>query len=443
MKSSTHTPSPMKSNIGIIFLVIFIDIMGFSMIFPLFPEMLAYYLPDALAPESFLGTSVAFLESLRGGNEEGGFLMTVIFGGFLGSLYALMQFVFNPLWGRLSDKLGRRAVLLMTLSGTALSYVLWIFSRSFGLFLISRLASGIMAGNLSVATAAVADVTTRKERSKGMAFVGVAFGLGFLLGPAIGGFASVINLLEVSPSLAAYGLHPFSFPACIALSLALVNLLWAFFKFKETHPVEKRAEQVQRSLYPFKHIFAFQNSDVRQVNRVYWFFMLIISGLEFTMPFVVADRFAYTPGQIGQMFIFLGFVLIFTQGFLVRKLIPRCGEKKVALLGLFFGVLGFTGVALAEVTPFFYVSLSFFAMGLGMVSVCLSALISLYTDENNQGYALGVFRSAGSLARACGPFLAAALYFCWGATTAYMLGAAVLLLPLALAFSFPKPELQE
>lgn len=440
MQNAKNTTAPLKTNRGIIFLVIFIDIMGFSMIFPLFPALLAYYSPQALGGNSWLGNSVAFLESLRPGSGDNAFLTTVVFGGFLGSLYALMQFLCNPLWGRLSDKLGRRKVLLMTLSGTALSYLLWVISQSFELFLISRIASGIMAGNLSVATAAIADITTRKDRTKGMAFVGVAFGLGFLLGPAIGGFASYVNLADIYPALAAYHLHPFVFPACIALGLALVNLLWAFFRFKETLSLENRIALAQKTLYPFKHIFAFENKDVRRVNRVYLLFMLIISGLEFTMPFVVADRFGYTPAQIGKMFIFLGFVLIFTQGFLVRKLVSRLGEKLLALGGLLSGAIGFAGVALAQITFVFYVGLSFFAIGLGMVSVCLSSLISLYADDANQGYALGVFRSAGSLARACGPFLAAALYFYWGATVAYLLGACVLLVPAVWALWFSKPN---
>ena len=137
-------------------------------------------------------------------------LETVIFGGILGSLYAVLQFFFAPVWGGLSDRYGRKPVLLITLGGTAMGYFLWIMAGDFWVLLFSRIIGGMAGGNISVATAAIADVTPREERSKGMAFVGIAFGLGFVLGPAIGGFASQWDWSD--SNLVFFGMHPFRRP---------------------------------------------------------------------------------------------------------------------------------------------------------------------------------------------------------------------------------------
>ena len=153
-----------KGSLGIIFTTVFIDLVGFSIIFPLFPAMLKYYL-EREDPESLLGEMTGWLDSITlTGGADTSFYTTVFFGGILGFIYSLLQFVFSPIWGRLSDRHGRRPVLLFTLAGTALSYLIWIFSGSFLLLVLSRLLGGIMSGNLAVATAAVADVTSKENR---------------------------------------------------------------------------------------------------------------------------------------------------------------------------------------------------------------------------------------------------------------------------------------
>ena len=235
-----------RSILGVVFLTLFIDLVGFSIIFPLFPAMLDYYLP----PEeegSFLAFIVDWLgKSSRSDGSFGDstFLAHVLFGGFLGSLYSLLQFVFAPFWGRLSDRYGRKPILFLTILGNMLGYLMWAFSGSFWLLIASRILSGTSSGNLSVATAAVADITVAEKRSRGMALVGVAFGLGFLVGPAIGGFSSLIDLGTYFPDLVRYGINPFSVPAFIAFSLSLLNLLWVALKFNETLPLEKTGYDV-------------------------------------------------------------------------------------------------------------------------------------------------------------------------------------------------------
>ena len=233
-----------RATFGVVFLTIFLDMVGFSVIFPLFPAMLDHYLDR----ESLLGGGLLtdFVRSLQGLAFEGDSqnkdfrFETVIFGGALGSLYAILQFFFAPIWGRLSDKIGRRPVLMFTLAGTCLGYGLWIFAGSFWVLVLSRILGGVASGNLSVATASIADVTSRESRSKGMAFVGVAFGLGFIIGPALGGFASQWSWGNGENLV--FGLNPFSLAALISFCLALINWFWLAFSFKETLPEEKRGK---------------------------------------------------------------------------------------------------------------------------------------------------------------------------------------------------------
>ena len=179
-----HRP---RSRLGVILLTIFLDLVGFSIIFPLFPSILGHYLPRE-GDGGILAAFVSLMSTLpvvEGSHQL--FLTHVLFGGILGSLYSILQFTSAPIWGRMSDHLGRRRIMLWTVAGTTFGYLIWLFSGSFLLLVLSRVISGISGGNLSVATAAVADVTGKESRSNGMALIGVAFGLGFIVGPVIGG----------------------------------------------------------------------------------------------------------------------------------------------------------------------------------------------------------------------------------------------------------------
>jgi len=265
-------------------LTIFIDLVGFSIIFPLFPSILDYYLAKD-GGSGLLANLLAWLDNLSatlGGGER---FTPVLFGGVLGSLYATLQFFFAPIWGGLSDKHGRRPILIITTIGMALSYFAWVFAGNFGLLIAARIIGGIMSGNLSVATAAVSDVTTEKDRAKGMGIIGAAFGLGFVAGPAIGGFASSIDLLAMNPDLGAYGINPFSFVALIATVLSVVNFVWIHRRFAESLPPEKRhADLASRN--PIKRMLQPLPKPIRKTNLAYLIYILAFSGMEFTLTFL-------------------------------------------------------------------------------------------------------------------------------------------------------------
>lgn len=431
-----------KRTLGIIFLTLFLDLVGFSIIFPLFPAMLDYYLPHNTGHESLLGQLVEPLFTLaeNSGAENPKFMTAVLFGGILGSLYSILQFVFSPLWGAYSDRVGRRKVLLITISGLALSYAAWCLAASFWVLVLARVLGGIMGGNLSVATAAVADSTTREKRSSGLAIIGIAFGLGFIVGPGIGGLLAKINLLEHYPALQRFGINPFSVPALVSCLLALVNLIWVTTRFKETLPPEKRGKQVGHKGLSVFRIFKDASSKTIRTNLIYLIYMLAFSGMEFTLSFLAVERFLFTPAQNGGMFVFIGFVLILVQGFIVRRFANPVGEKTLAIIGIMCGIAAFLSLSTATALGFFFGALSLMAFSVGLVSPTLSALISLYTKEDEQGTALGVFRSAGSLARAIGPLLAAFAFFAYGSKSAYLMGAVIVTLPLILAYKLPKPD---
>ena len=438
--SASTTPAAPRS-LGVIFLTIFIDLLGFTIIFPLFPAILDHYLQvdgNAGILGWILGHIDQFAE-LAGSKDN---YRAVLFGWILGSLYAILQFVFAPIWGSLSDRIGRRNVLLITVSGTTLSYVLWIFSGSFGLFILARLIGGAFAGNLSVATAAVADVTSRENRAKGMGIVGVAFGLGFLFGPALGSVASFFDLSLNRPNLAALGINPFSAAAVLSLGFSVINLVWIWARFKETlHQQPRDPDKVPtRIRNPLRELIAADAGPARRTSWLYFIYILSFSGMEFSLPFLATERFGYAPTDMFKIFVFLGVVLIFTQGGIVRRAVPKFGEKPVLIAGLAFVSLGILIVGFANNTGLLYTGLAALGLGSGLTNPAVSALVSLYSPASQQGGMLGIFRALGSLARAIGPLTACFFYWWFGATVTYLACALLVLIPCVLTFPLPKPS---
>lgn len=424
-----------------IFLILFIDLVGFSIIFPLFPAMLTHYLAQE-GQTGLLGSflrAVQHLQSLLGSSASlSQQVPIVLFGGVLGSLYSLLQFLFAPVWGALSDRYGRKPILILSLSGIALSYVGWFFAGSFWLLVLARVVGGGMSGNISAATAAVSDVTGEKNRSSGMAIVGIAFGLGFLLGPAIGGLLALSNPLKIFPDWARWGVHPFSWPAAFAGLLTFVNLFWVCLGFRETLPSERKGRSAEaRTLNPLAVLGLRHQAGIFLTIVSYFVFLSIFSGMEFSLTFLTFERFGFTPARNGIMFVFIGLVLALTQGGYVRRKAHAVGEKTMTLRGLICIAPGLALVGLSHSVWVFYAGLFFLAVGSAMVTPCLTSLVSLYAPATQQGRVLGIFRSMGALARVIGPLAACILYWRLHATAAYLIGASLLLLPFYLGLKLP------
>ena len=426
-------PSPQRRILGLIFLTVFMDIVGFSIIIPLFPHLLEHYIREGSA-----GTLIGSLNSAAewmGGDTV--FKKTVLFGGLLSTLYSLLQFVFSPIWGALSDRLGRRRILTITLAGNALSYLLWIFAAQFWVVVVTRLISGMMAGNIAVASAAAADITDEKDRTKGMAVVGIAIGLGFVFGPVIGGLASSVQFAHGAAE-GSFGLNPFSVPAAIAASLALLNFLLVVKFFPETLAPERRASADAKRPSVFD-LATVRSAAVRRTSFANLVYQVAFTGMENTIVFLTLALFAYSPRDNAWLFLFNGACMIFAQG-LARQLVKRLGQRKVVILGMLIAAGAFVCVALiptpTPTTPSpawsegaFYLGLGLISFATGLILPSVSALVSLYSGADEQGRNLGILRSAGSLARVIGPVTAALLYFHFGSHFWVYLGGALLMLP--------------
>lgn len=442
--SGKTSPNPTDSNgkpkvLGLVFLTVFLDMVGFSIIFPLFPDMLEWYVAKEGAASS-IGRLATWLQGL----VTDDFAVIVLFGGILGSLYSGLQFLFAPVWGAISDKIGRRPTLLFTLFGTALSYVVWFFAGTFALLVTARLLGGMMAGNISTASAAIADTHAGKDRAKGMGMLGAGIGLGFVVGPALGGFAAGLDLTGSWDGAASMGVNPFSGAAAIAFGLAVLNLLWGVMRFPETKAMGAAAgpSEHRRGINPFAALRRLAFPGVHTLNIAYLIYFIAFGAMEFTLVFLAAQHLDYGPRQNAYMFVFIGLTIAFVQGGIVRRLVPKVGEKKVATLGMMLTVPGFIGIAMVtrlESTALLYASLALVSIGSSLVMPSFSSLASRYVPDDRQGFALGVFRSFGSLARVIGPIAGGLLYYGLGSYAPYALGAVVLLIPVLMAAKLPQP----
>lgn len=431
-----------KPVIKMVFLTLFLDLVGFSIIFPLFPSLAKHYL-EVDSENYFLKLIFESVNSLLnyGGQSVEGAASIVLFGGALGALYSFLQFIAAPLWGGISDRIGRRPVLLISVAGLAFSYLLWIFSGSFTLLIFARLIGGIMGGNISTATAVVADVTNSENRSRGMAFVGIAFAMGFILGPAMGGLLSMIDLSVMYPSLKSWGVNPFSLPALVAFILSSFNFFYLYKCFKETLPPEKRGKNNSlRSSNPLKLFKPLPYAGVNLTNIGHFLFLAAFSGMEFTLTFLAVERFAFSSMDNAYMFIFIGFVIALIQGGVVRRKAGVVGEKKMAIMGLICIIPGLLLIADTHSIGILYLGLFFLATGSSLAIPCLTSLVSIYTPAHEQGRSIGVFRSLGALSRVIGPIAASLIYWKWGAAYPYFIGAGFIIIPVVLISLLPPKD---
>lgn len=447
--SANPTSEPKKSSphavLGVIFLTVFLDIVGFSILFPIFPELLDHYL-GLEGADSLIGKLHTKLGELAGGDSNA---VSTLFGGILGSVYGLLQFFFSTVWGSMSDKRGRRPILIGTLTGTVLAYVLWMFAGSFSLLILSRVLAGMMAGNISIASASAADVTDAKSRAKGMGMVGAAIGLGFVCGPAIGAFLP--DFLEIKESSSGFAMHPYTYLAAASAIMAAINLIWVLRRFPETLDPSKRIEP-HRSLNPIGRLRELDLPGVVRTNWIYFLYLVAFGAAEFTITFLAAESLGYTRADLGKVFVFIGLTIAFVQGGLVRRMAPKYGERLLIRAGLCATIPSFllvaassntaaagTPEAISSATTLFYAGMFLMAVGSAFAMPCLSALASRYAPADRQGLSLGVLRSMGSLSRAIGPILGAALYWRFGSSLPYQAGAAFLILPLLLVLRLPAP----
>uniref|UniRef100_A0A2C9JXK8 Major facilitator superfamily (MFS) profile domain-containing protein n=2 Tax=Biomphalaria glabrata TaxID=6526 RepID=A0A2C9JXK8_BIOGL len=430
----------------IVFASLVLDLLAFTVILPLLPGLLDHYSQnDSSGLYNVLKNSVSGFRSLVGAPDNARW-NSVLFGGVIGSLFSLLQFLTSPIIGAASDVYGRRPLMILCMIGIATSYLIWAVSNSFLTFVIARIVGGISKGNVSLSTAIVTDVSSPQKRGKGMALIGVAFSIGFVFGPSIG--AGISILTKADDAAVAYMI-----PALFSLTLALADLIFIYVFLEETLPTNKRLQSKNVlshaieyinpvSLFKFssvKKLSAAESSKVQSLGAIYFIYLFIYSGLEFTLPFLMHDRFSYTSVQQGRMFFFLGFVMALVQGGYTRRISPG-KESKIASHGVLILMPSFVMMAYASSTWFMYLALTLFSFASATVVPCLTTLVSTYGGDNEKGTIMGIFRSLGALARAFGPFWASAVYWSFGPNACYIQGALILLLPMYQIYKQVKAE---
>jgi MFS family permease len=420
-----------RTSLGVIFLVLFTDLVAFGMLFPIYGGLLTFYSESG---HPLMGWILATVDAIHPGSSPN--QRVALFGGIMAALYAGLQFIAAPLWGRLSDRVGRRPVLLFSMIGTLVANLLWVFGGDFGIFILSRVLAGGLSGNVGVANAAVADITTPENRGRGLAAIGMAFGFGFIIGPAIGGLVSA-QALRVD-ALGWPGLHPFSTVALVAAGLGAVNLVWALARFRETIAPERRGQPgAPRPLNPLQLIDPALGSEVRALNLACLFHTLIFSGLEATLVFLTWERFAFDPMANGWLFVWMGFVSLLANGVLFRRLVTKVGPRPLAMFGLVVMAPGYLLVGLVDWHAALWLLVlgsAVLSVGTGTVFPGLNTMASLAADPARQGWVMGTFRSASALGRAIGPLLGAVVYFAWRPGATYLVCAGAVLLPLWLVW---------
>lgn len=403
-----------RSSLIFIFLTVFIDLLGIGIVLPLLP----FYVKLIEASGS------AWMQSNH-----------ALLVGALTASFSLFQFLFAPVLGGLSDRFGRRPVLLLSLVGAGLSYVLFGLADRFtplgagavlAVLFVSRIVAGITGGSISTAQAYIADITRPEDRARGLGMLGAAFGLGFMLGPAIGGLLSSVNL---------------NAPAFAAAALVFGNVVFGYFKLPESLPVERRSERLP-DLNPFTRLGTLVGLRVIQPLLIGVLLLnFAFAGLQSNFAVFADQQFGYGPTQIAFVFAFIGLMAVIMQGFLIRRLVPLFGEARLAVTGMLLMAVGFALVALVPLAWMLYPALGILSVGSGMATPSLTSLISRRVSPQEQGAVLGGTQALTSLTMIIGPLVAGLAFDLIGPAAPYLSGALLILAAAAVLTSALRPAL--
>ncbi|XP_078250235.1 major facilitator superfamily domain-containing protein 10 isoform X3 [Pogona vitticeps] len=360
--------------ITIVFVALLIDLLGFTLILPLLPSILDHYSKNGDHFYMTLQHGVDWFSEVVGVPPERKY-NSVLFGGLIGSIFSILQFLASPLTGAASDYFGRRPVMLLTLIGLIASYFLWAISRSFELFLFSRIIGGISKGNVSLSTAIIADLQCPKARSKGM------------VSSMMSGFRSATNLINPP----------------------------ALFQFSV---VSQRMESPSKE-------------NLKILGLVYFLYLFLFSGLEYTLSFLVHQHFQFSSMEQGKMFFFIGIMMAMIQGGYTRQIKPG-NELKTVKMAIMLLAPAFLLIGWGANVVILSIGLLFYSFASAVVVPCLSTVVSSYGLASQKGTLMGTLRSLGALGRAIGPIMSATVYWLAGAEVCFTVCAFLFLLPFIL-----------
>ena len=383
-----------KSPLIIVFFTICIDLIGFGIIIPLAPYLARHF--DASGLEI----------------------------GLLMFTYAGLQLCFSPIWGYLSDTFGRRPILLLSLLGSAIAHLSMAFASALWMLFFARALAGFFGASISVATAYIADVTHSTDRAKNMGIIGAAFGLGFVLGPAISG---TLFYFSVQWDLA----YPFAiaFPALGASLICFANLIFAYFKLPESkektsssdtnEQIQKKSQNEsiisqQKIIHFLKKLISYSKHPI--LGRLLLAEMLLTIGMgqmEATLALFLKEVFSWSVTTTSFAYVYIGLVMVFSYGFLIRKLMPFYGEKNLLLTGIIMSLFAMLTIGLSFFMWSYIVLLfgvTLLALGNGICTPALLGAISLTAKKSEQGQVMGIYQSYMSIGRMLGAVLGGFLF---------------------------------
>ena len=351
--------------LGFIFITVLVDVIGLGIIIPIVPQLI----------ENLTGLGI---------NEASKY------GGFLVFAFALMQFIFSPILGALSDQFGRRPILLLSLFGLGLDYILHAFAPTIAWLFAGRIIAGIMGASFTTATAYIADISTPEKRSQNFGLIGAAFGLGFIIGPIIGGVASKWGT---------------NVPFLIAAGLTLLNVIYGYFILPESLSLENRRAFNWKRANPISSLKHLKKYPVVSGLIVSLLLLFIAShAVQSNWTYYTMYKFHWTPEIVGYSLAVVGLLIAFLQGFLIRKVIPKYGENKTIYAGMAFYILGLLLFGLAPTGWMMFLFLVPYCLG-GIAGPALQGIISKQVPDNEQGALQGALTSLMSLTAIIGPLV--------------------------------------
>jgi DHA1 family tetracycline resistance protein-like MFS transporter len=366
-----------------LFLIVFVDLVGFGLVIPLLPF---YAVRFGASPQQ----------------------VTLLL-----AIYSLMQLFTAPLWGRLSDRVGRRPVLIVSMAASVFAY-LWIGSATaLWMLFVARALAGACAGNIAAAQAYIADITKPEERAKGMGLIGAAFGLGFIIGPALGWL-----LAGNDPATA-----DIETPAWVAAGLSLVALCGVVLLLHESLPADRRGVRGSSRSRLSAISDVLRRPVLSRLILIFFLVILAFAGMESTFALWAIEQFGWGPRQVGYVFAYVGVLSALLQGGLIGPLARRFGEERLLLCGLALIGVGLLTMTIARSLAVLVLAMSALALGMGLMQPSLNSLISRRAGREEQGEVLGVSQSVGSLSRVLGPAAAGFFFGEFGRDAVFFWGA--------------------
>ena len=385
-----------------IFLITFVSLVGFGLLIPLLP----------------------FIVERTGVGVE---VITIVLG-----LYSLAQLVAAPFWGYISDRWGRKPVLVWTSYGLAASYVIVAYSESLEMLIVSRVVGGVMAANIGAAQAYMSDITTPETRAKGMGLLGAAFGLGFIFGPAIGGVLGGNDAATAD----------FFWPSMVSAGITVVAALATQFFLKESLSPETRAKLALWPKVKFVDKIRMGLGRRSLIILMSGGFLAVTAWAQFETIFALwADaKLEYGPRDIGLLLTFIGVIGAVVQGGAIGKLTKKYGEHVLALAGLVFMFAGFVGLSFAFDLATTLMACAMLSIGSGLFNPSISSLVSQEAAETERGAVMGAYQSATALSRIVGPAFSGLVFTSVGAIAPFIVAAALIVPALVLMIALPKRE---